>query len=398
MAVIGRENFIPVNKSEIAAHLQKRIQGKKEQKLFYEFCTLISSIFHFQYHASLEKLKELYIPYDPDTDKLMVSLNSKAGEENRIREAEMYRLIEKLLEAGNYTRITHESLDKAFSGVSPWGIELDVDFSSYERYAVYYKGERRDIYEKRFLHKKKRYEFEVYGRVFFLFRLKENAVNPADNALRSDKVYLKIFKNVPELDMEMLFPNMKIHIRWIDKAKVIIPLVAGGISSIYKIISYVLIQGNPVRLWTQVGFWTLVGSFFIFALKSFMNYKNTVERYLKTLATSLYFQNLDNNRGVITYLTDEAEEQECREAILAYFFLAQETEKKQTLQSLDERIEQFFREEFSIDIDFEVDDAVRKLQELSLIEKKGKSLKAVPLRRALRILDKRWDEFFTFNK
>lgn len=398
MADITRENFIPVNKSEIIEHLQKKIPGRSEKKQFAEFCTLISSIFHFQYHASLEKLKELYIPYDPDADKLMVSLSSHGVEENRSREAEMYDLIEKLLEAGNYTRITQDRLEKAFSGVSPWGIELDVNFSSYERYAIYYKGERRDFYEKRFLFKKKRYEFDVYGRVFFLFRLRDGVPDVSDNALRSDKVYLKIFKNVPELDMEMLFPNMKIHIQWIDKAKVIIPLIAGGISSIYKIISYVLIQGNPVRLWTQIGFWTLVGSFFIFALKSFMNYKNTVEKYLKTLATSLYFQNLDNNSGVITYLTDEAEEQECREAILAYFFLVHESEKKHTLQSLDDTIEQFFREEFFFDIDFEVDDAVRKLQELSLIEKKGKLLKAMPQRRALRILDERWDGFFTFNK
>jgi hypothetical protein len=159
-----------------------------------------------------------------------------------------------------------------------------------------------------------------------------------------------------------------------------------------------MIKGNPVRLWTQVGFWTLVGSFFFFALKSFMSYKNTVEKYLKTLATNLYFQNLDNNSGVLACLTDEAEEQESREVILAFYFLLTESEKKHTIQSLVERIEEFFRDDFSLEIDFEVNDAIRKLKDLSLIEKKGRSFKVAPITNALRILDKQWDGFFTFNR
>lgn len=398
MTVSTGENFIPVNKSELALSLLKRFRVRTERKQFSEFCRLISSVFHFQYHFTLEILKELYIPFDPDADKLMVSAYTTGSNDNPRREADLYRLLEELLTAGNYTRITDEKLEKAFTGVSPWGLQLDVDFSSYDRYAIYYKGERRDSFERKVLFRKKTYDFDVYGRVFFLFRLKDGAVNVDDTALSPDKIYLKIFKNVPEIDMEMLFPTMNIRIRWIDKAKVIIPLIAGGISSIYKIFSYILVQGNPVRLWTQVGFWTLVGSFFIFALKSFTNYKNTVEKYLKTLATSLYIQNLDNNSGVITYLTDEAEEQEFREAVLAYYFLLSEPEKKHTMQSLDESIEIFLREEFALDADFEVDDAVSKLLRLSLVERRGKYLKAVPLKKALRILDEKWDGFFTYNR
>ena len=397
MADISKENFIPVNKSEIVLHLQRKLSGKKEKKQFAQFCMLVSSMFHYRYHTSLESLKELYIPFDPDADRTMVSLLSYDGKTIKNHERNLYERIEELLVAGNYTKIHQEELQKAFSGVSPWGIQLDVDFNSYQQYSVYYKGKRRDSFEKWFLFRKKVHGFDVYGRVFFLFRLNEEAVKDDDNALSSDKIYLKIFKNVPELDLEMLFPNMKIRIRWVDKAKVIVPLVAGGASSLYKIISYVLVQGNPVKLWSQIGFWSLVGGFFIFALKSFMSYKNTVEKYLKTLATSLYFQNLDNNSGVITCLTDEAEEQECREAILAYFFLLTEAEQKHSVQSLDERIERFFREEFSLDVDFEVDDAVRKLKSLSLLEKKGKSLRVVPLFKALRALDEQWDGLYSYR-
>ena len=72
MTANARENFIPVNKSELAAHLQKKFSTKDERKQFGQFCSLVSSIFHYQYHSSLESLKSLYSIFDPDTDKFML--------------------------------------------------------------------------------------------------------------------------------------------------------------------------------------------------------------------------------------------------------------------------------------------------------------------------------------
>ena len=42
---------------------------------------------------------------------------------------------------------------------------------------------------------------------------------------------------------------------------------------------------------------------------------------MKALADSLYFKNLDNNAGVFHHLVDAAEEEEFKEAVLAYYFL-----------------------------------------------------------------------------
>ena len=46
---------------------------------------------------------------------------------------------------------------------------------------------------------------------------------------------------------------------------------------------------------------------------------NTKRRYMLNMTQSLYYQNLDNNAGVLLRLLEEGEQQEACEAILAYF-------------------------------------------------------------------------------
>ncbi len=77
-------------------------------------------------------------------------------------------------------------------------------------------------------------------------------------------------------------------------------------------------------------------------MRSFRGYLQTKERYQLSLTESLYYKNLDNNAGVLMRLIDEAEEQENREALLAYFFLRRELAPAGlAAEQLDRRIEAF---------------------------------------------------------
>ena len=51
---------------------------------------------------------------------------------------------------------------------------------------------------------------------------------------------------------------------------------------------------------------------------------------------------------------------------------------------------------FGVDIDFEVDDALAKLERLGLLKRDGQKLSVLPLDEALILLDRRWDNFFLF--
>ena len=48
-------------------------------------------------------------------------------------------------------------------------------------------------------------------------------------------------------------------------------------------------------------------------------------------------------------------------------------------------------------VDFEIGDALRKLEELRLVEKAGDRYRAPPLGQALQLLDRVWDNYFKYN-
>ena len=115
---------------------------------------------------------------------------------------------------------------------------------------------------------------------------------------------------------------------------------------------------------------------------------------------TLYFHNLDNNAGVFDFLVHEAEEEECKEALLAYYFLLAERNENGepfTEEELDDRIEQWIEEKFGVHLDFEVDDALRKLEDKKLLVKEGDRYLVPSIDDTLVKLDELWDTIFMYS-
>jgi hypothetical protein len=113
-------------------------------------------------------------------------------------------------------------------------------------------------------------------------------------------------------------------------------------------------------------------------------------------------------------LIDAAEEEDCKEALLAYTFLlkcseafsensaafsASRSEKEiaaggMTLASLDSVIESYFSEELDCALDFDVTDAISKLMDMELVEQYGDIFVARALNDAVKILDDYWDNIY----
>jgi hypothetical protein len=95
---------------------------------------------------------------------------------------------------------------------------------------------------------------------------------------------------------------------------------------------------------------------------------------------------------------DDAEEEVCKEAILAYYFLLTRPLIESSVL-LDQSIETWFKSDWQADVDFEIMDALGKLKRLGLIvEDPEDGLDAVPLMEAREILDRRWDQYFTYSE
>ena len=97
------------------------------------------------------------------------------------------------------------------------------------------------------------------------------------------------------------------------------------------------------------------------------------------------------------FRSDLGEEQEVKEALLAYTFLLVEQDKGYDERRLDNRIEGWLLDTFGHDIDFEVDDALGKLEDMRLLRTaEDGTLSVLPTDEALAILDDHWDNIYDY--
>jgi hypothetical protein len=261
---------------------------------------------------------------------------------------------------------------------------------------------------------KRSFQFTNYDRVAVYIKFKEAAYFEKQKRkhlyFEPGSTVIKLFHNVPKADLEMLFPNSKVRMKTIDKLIIGVPAaVSGIIVLVTKLGASLLLVGSVISFWlgfkdeeVQIkqqhlialgaGLGTLAG----FLFRQINKYKNRKIKFMKALADNLYFKNLDNNAGVFYHLIDAAEEEEFKEAVLAYYFLLT-VKRPLTQKALDQRIENWLADRWDCQIDFEIGDAIQKLQRLKLITAENDYLRSVPLNSAKQQLDTIWDNYFTYN-
>jgi hypothetical protein len=136
----------------------------------------------------------------------------------------------------------------------------------------------------------------------------------------------------------------------------------------------------------------VVGGTLGYSARGVYGYLNTRQKYQLNLTQSLYFQNLDNNSGAIHRLLDEAEEQENREVMLAYYFLWRDAPPQGLLPAeIDHRVETYLAEHVEGHVDFEIGDALTKLQRLEIAQAGADGRwQAPPIEAAIEALGRRW--------
>jgi hypothetical protein len=130
-----------------------------------------------------------------------------------------------------------------------------------------------------------------------------------------------------------------------------------------------------------------------FAVTQWMKFQRQTLIHQKTIADNIYYRNVNNNAGVFDTLIGEAEEQESKEAFLAYYFLL-EPNGISTHADLDVHIEAWLKKNFGVDVDFEGHDALSELERHGILTRDGEQLTVLPLDAALERLDRAWNSVF----
>jgi hypothetical protein len=350
---------------------------------------LLAHIFHFLFHQEARALTRDYSPFDPDA--VAQPTRPLTATEKERRAARFVKRFEHVLKRANYHELDEDEMNELLNQRSPWALKLRVDLSQFKQFCLYYRGngeEERSIRDWSTLYRKRTVRYPVFRRMALLAQFRESVDLPA--VVSSRFIYLKLFKNIPRTDLEMLFPNTIPEMKILDRIKVFAPLIGGTGTTIIKIIGAAAISVFAAMM--------IAAAFIGYAIKTFFGFLRVKEQYQGTLVSNLYFNSLDNNAGVIHHLINQAEEEEVKEALLAYYFLLSDSESRRDALTLDRHIERFLEERFEVKMNFEAPDALDKLKLLELLEEaEDGRLEVLPLRKALCRLDQAWDNYFTFS-
>ncbi len=392
-----REHYIPLRKSDLVALLCRDEQLPAERReAFGRFCTLASAVFHFEYQRRLEELKDAYAPFDPDSETMTLETLTAAGRAERLDK--VFAAFVGLMERANFRRLSPEEVRRAVQAhAAARGLRTEVDLELFERLEVFVRGEGVGTRASRpwwRLWVRREERVPLLHRVVLIVKLRPHRRLPEE--VRTDVVFLKIFKDIPKESLGMFQPGARVRLSRLDRALIVYPLAFGLGVSLFNVLGGVFKKGlgeaGTLLSWS---FAAAVGGY---GYKSYHSYQVRKQDYSLRLTRSLYYQTLDSNTGVLTHLLDEAEEQECRETYLAYYCLWRYAPAEGwTGPQLDDYVEQFLEGRAKLKVDFEIGDALEKLTRLGLVSKSGERYRAVPLDDALRTLDSIWDNYFPFN-
>ena len=410
-----RERFIPVTRFALLDRLTKPFLWNPgqaaEARRFFRYLDYWRQQ---QYFALLLDLEQTYETFSPDSDLLMTrsfSEDERASLKHRVFEG-----VESLLQRANYERIDPTDVEMILTRDSHYGLDLTVDMKAFEHIVIYYRGASNQKYERRSIRKylrKEEFNVPIFQRLFLMFKLKPFEMR-VEEAMRENKlsreaaekwvtkrcqhlppsinernIYLKLFKNIPRSDVEMVFPNTEVRFRPLDKLRLGVTAGGGlGMGAVGAAGKIALLTTNPIAaVGALAGLGGILG-------RQVMGFFNQKQRYMIVMAQNLYFHTMADNRGVILKIAARGAEEDVKEEMLLYSVLAKEKSTRADLPSIDLAIETYLMRTFGVKVDYEIDDALDRLIRDGIVtEKPDGTLETLPPAAAAKHIDTKWDRF-----
>jgi hypothetical protein len=379
-----RLRFIPFRRSDLLRLLRGPLETESAVSApapaeFDAAATQIARAFADEFHQLRQELKDCYAPQDPDADTRTLA---KIGTDDAGRS--LGERLAEILNRANYEALSQTDLRRAFRSASLFQIRLRVRLRDFDEVLLYCRGASQREETLSYLAGliKRRVHFTNYDRVVLFLRFAAKGTSD-ELEMPPGRVMIKLFQNVPDADLEMLFPNTRVAMRWVDRLFIGVPALASG-----AVVAFTKLGAPLVLLGALLGFWlglrsepveldrqgliviaAGLGAVGAYIWKQWSSYSNRKARFRQALTRNLYFKLLDNNAGVLLRVLDDAEDSECKEAWVALRFLL-EAEEGVSEADLDRRIEGWFSSVCGAEIDFEIDDALAKLERLGLAERR----------------------------
>jgi Protein of unknown function (DUF3754) len=412
-----RDQFIPIRKADLLEALVEHgpLGSEEEREKFRQVCQFLAAIYHYEYFAQLERLRHDYYYFNPE-------LEPHARFDGGTRDAAYADLVDSfavVLKGANFVEVPHAEIEHAHRTHALVRVAIEVSLEDFREVRFFRRGHHRETVEESswFGLRIRTHEITVYDDVILFVAMKSEAEIASSRErkrlrqrrIRGGSVLIKYFRNIARQDLNALFPNVRVVMSTFDKLFLSVPAFAGAVPILLNLASTVTVlflvigfylgivaaveQDHLKRAFAAMSGLVALGGF---VMRQWLRYQAQSLKYQKQLTDNIYYRNVNNNAGIFDYMIGAAEEQECKEAFLAYYFLR--TEKTAPTQAeLDGHIERWLKETFGVDVDFEVDDALAKLDRLGLLRRERERLSVLPPEQTLARLDEVWDSYFQYE-
>ncbi|MQX36041.1 TMEM143 family protein [Roseospira navarrensis] len=404
--------FIAVPQTALVARLRDTIlepvpAGERAwtDHTFSEVCRLLGLLFRIEGRECLRCLRDDYHAFNPD-------LPAGAAGWREDRGAAYDRLkarLSGLLIQANFAPVDPDRLAEAERRAAEVDAEVRVPTHHYADVAFFARGRRQAVARSRRLFGlAERIRPAVRLRhVVVLIRFHESiasrrrrlpvglAVTPGGrppDRVFEGKVVIKLFTDVAEGDLNMLYPGARAVMRLRDKLLLGVPAVAGGVPVLMNILPALSVlfvvaaawlgltaQGSVAQadLAKALAAMSALAGLGGFLMRQWIKFERQVLKYQMILTDNLYYRNVCNNAAVFDYLLGTAEDQEFKEAVIAYTLLRGATEPMDAA-ALAAAAEAWLDRTLAARVRFDIDDALGKLDRLGLLTRAADGTLSVP--------------------
>ncbi|TYJ16694.1 hypothetical protein E1A91_A09G000500v1 [Gossypium mustelinum] len=417
---LERESVIPILKPKLIMTLANLIEHSSDRAEFLKFCKRVEYTIRAWYLLQFEDLMQLYSLFDPVHGAQKLQQQNFSSEEVDVLEQNFLTYLFQVMEKSNFKIATDEEIDVALAGQYLLNLPIIVDeskidktllkryFSEHpqpnlpdfaDKYIIFRRGIGIDRTTDYFFMEK--VDMIITRLWTFLLRLtrlekllnrrlrerhkkepkKDDEINPeADSEdLFVDRIrlenmdlrraspkpnmdrgiYVKHFKNIPMADLEIVLPEKKNPgLTPMDWVKFLASAVVGLVTVFSSL------QMPTADLWV---IFAILSTVIGYCAKTYFTFEANMATYQNLITQSMYDKQLDSGRGTLLHLCDDVIQQEVKEVIISFFILMEQG--KATMEDLDLRCEELIKEEFGESCNFDVDDAVEKLEKLKIVSR-----------------------------
>lgn len=392
-----RENFLPLRFAPLVENLVADAATEEERAARRRFAERCAERIHFDFFRDERRLYDAFAPFDPDADALPEP--PVAPETQTLRRDEFFDGVLNVLRDAGFFELPKDELKRCLRLRRPGSVPVVARYDDFVEHRVFIRGvvKTEPIAYPRWKCAGRivEVESERLSRVCVLARLKPRSrsffdafvedADELDAPSENQEIVLKLFKNVPLEDLKLAAPRVELAFPLFDGLK-----IGGGFLGTVVAAALKLFLASAITLF---GFLVLLVSFATASIKSAFGLLNRRSKYWERYSTSLYFQTLASNRAAISLLILMAEEQETKELVVGYFAAAR-CGGWATEREIDEAAEGWLADKFGVLVDFDAENALRKLLEKRLLERRVDAdverFRAVSLDEALRRVADDW--------